>query len=717
MPLRNARPVTFSPRTLSDTVDGTNEQEGALLLAKDLVPSMHSRNVWVPRPASYKSFDFSSFTGPISGEALFESGDLVYGWVASGRNPGNSEPFCYNLETRAFVPIQGVTAGNTPVSTPPTGEWIPPTITKVGGYVLFTHPGFSLPNAFGWLDATSLSDTATGNTSAGGTVITTLSKNVFNAGWRAGQIITDSAQVVPPGTTITSVSRDGLSIVLSQATTALVTGDTITVTGGTAASPLWAAGNTSINPLPGIANAVQIFNGRAWYAVDNAVNFSDAGDPLVKSNASQVITLQNGLTITAEETIPFNNATVIGGIVNALLLVQGNAGMWQVTGDQATTNLALNFLSPLGTLAPLTLTSCPLGLFFVAPDGVRIIQLDGTISDPIGTNGDGVALPFVNAEFSSRMCAAFNEDVLRISVTGDMTTGGSAVPDSQAVEYWFHMKLKAWSGPHSFPAKLIVATNRTRINHGFLLFPLIRPNLAVGPLGSAGRELGSGNSVLATGGTVPPTLPEVWFSNTRPVIDSTYIENGKQMTWTYATSLLPDTAQMAQNMFVETTMMLGLSPPGSFTVEPESLWDEMVWDVDAWDGATPVQVPNPGQTAVVGAYNEAGVLLAQATINGFVPFANGTQLPAAPPSLWDTMVWDRSLWSTDPGGAIIAQRRVPWPRPVVFKQTIIQVSSESSPHVAIGNVYLRYQQLGYLVADYANVVANGQPGIIAATAP
>jgi hypothetical protein len=699
MPLRNARPISFSPRTLSDTVDGTNEQPGALLLAKDLIPSMHSRNVWVPRPASYKSFDFSSFTGPISGEALFESGDLVYGWVASGRNPGNSEPFCYNLQTRAFVPIQGITAGNTPVSTSPSGEWIPPTITRVGAYILFTHPGFSLPNAFGWLDATSLVDTATGNTSAGGTVITTLSKNVFNAGWRAGQIITDSAQVVPPGTTITSVSRDGLSIVLSQATTGPVIGDTITVTGGTAASPLWAAGNTSINPLPGIANAVQIFNGRAWYAIDNAVNFSDAGDPLVKSNASQVITLQNGLMITAEATIPFNNATVIGGIVNALLLVQGNAGIWQVTGDQATTNLALNFLSPLGTLAPATLTSCPLGLFFIAPDGVRIIQLDGTISDPIGTNGDGVAQPFVNASFPSRMCAAFNEDVLRISVSGDMTTGGSAVPETQSVEYWFHMKLKAWSGPHSFPAKVITATNRAQINHGFLMFPL------------------SGAPTAAGGGVTQP-LPEVWFSNTRPVIDSNYIENGQQMTWTYATSLLPDTAQMAQNMFVETTVMLGLSPPGSYEVQEDSLWDTMVWDVNMWDGpAMATLVPNPGQTAVVSAYNEAGVLLAQAAIDGFVPLANGTQLESAPPGIWNTMLWDQSLWGNAPGGAIVAQRRVPWPRPVVFKQTIIQITSESAPHVAIGNVYLRYQQLGYLVADYANVVAGGQPGVIAATTP
>lgn len=680
---------------------------------------MHTQNVWVPRPAATKSFDFTRLpgsTGPFVGEALIEIGDRVYGWIASSRFPGHSEPFCYDYTTGTLVAIHGLSAANTPVSTPATGPWTPPTISRVGPWVLFTHPGFSLPHAFGWLDQTSFTDTATGDLAFGSVTVSNLSKDVQTAGWRPGQVINDSNGshfVIPSGTVIVSIARDGLSLQMSQpaAGPATLSGDILTVTGGTPANPLWSAGNLSLNPLPGVASSVQIFNGRAWYAVKNATAYSDSGDPLVATNANQVITLQNGIDITAQATIPFNNATVIGGIVNALLLFQGDAGIWQVTGDQATSNVALNFLSPLGTLAPLTLTSCPLGLFFIAPDGLRIIQLDGTVSEPISANGDGVAVPFINATYPSRMCAAFNEDVLRISVTGESTIGGSATPDITMAEYWFHMKLKAWSGPHSFPAKLINPSNRPHTNHGFLMFPLSGEPL------SGALETG-GDGVLATGhegvlmatGAAALSLPEVWFSNTRPLIDSFYIENGEQMEWRYATTLLPDTLQMFQNLCVETSLMVALAPPDTIDLSGDSLWDSMVWDTDVWDGKPPESIASPGQTATVRAYNEAGVVLAQAQITGFMPFAAGTQLPNAPASFWDTLVFSKSVWTGDLGGAIPAQRRVPWPNPVVFKQMIIEITGTSSPRVALGNVYLRYQQLGYMIQDYSTLAAKGAPG-------
>jgi len=787
VPLRNAHVVTFKPRGVTDSIDGTNAEQGqpqaptSLLSGRDIVPSMHTRDVWVPRPASFKLFDFSTFTGPVAGEALFEIGNRVYGFIATQRFPGHSEPFCYDFSINGFIPISGVTEANTPLSIPTTGDWTPPTITRVAAWTLFTHPGFRLPNAFGWLDQTNFTDTATGDTGfndfggvwdtsfwdasdslwaavspAGGTVISNLSKNVLNAGWRPGQVITDSAGAIQVGTTIVGISADGLSIELSMTTTGPpVVGDVLVVTGGTTMHPRWAAGNTDANPLPGVATAVSLFNGRAEYAVDNAVLFSDSGDPLERSSADQAVTIQNGLQITALATIPFNNATQIGGVVNALLLFQADGGIWQVTGDPVTKNLAFNFLSPLGTLAPLTISTCPLGLFFIAPDGLRLIQLDGTVSTPISANGQGVAAPFINAQFPSRMVAAFNEDVYRVSVTGETTIGGSPVPAVVSSEYWFHMKLQAWSGPHTFPAKLITPSDRAATNHGFLMFPLV-----VNSSSGSGIVLDPSGGIVvdASGGIVlaPGAVPEIWFSNTRPLIDSAYIEDGRQMTVTYATTLLPDTLQMFENMVVETAIMIGLAPPGSFSVQRSGLWDQAIWDRDVWPGlpdgvwdqaiwdqglwaasigslwdqaiwdgdlwdatATPVSPPQPspsiripGQIATVKAIDEAGETIAQTEIAGFAPLPGGTALPGAAPGIWDQAIWDQSLWGASPGGAIVTQRRAAWPQPVVFKQMVLQVTVESSPHVAIGNVYMRYQQLGYMIQDYANVVASGLPGAI-----
>jgi hypothetical protein len=273
-----------------------------------------------------------------------------------------------------------------------------------------------------------------------------------------------------------------------------------------------------------------------------------------------------------------------------------------------------------------------------------MIQLDGTVSEPLSSDGQGVALPFINVQFPSRTVAAYNEDVYRVSVTGETAIGGSPIPTIVSNEYWYHLKLKAWSGPHSFPAKLITASARPATNHGFLMFPLIG------------------------------ALPEVWFSNTRPLIDSRYIENGQQMHWTYQTTLLPDTLADFMNVMVESTLFLGLGPT---------------------------------ETVTVAAIKETGEVLDQVTISGFTPPPGGTQLPVAPAGIWGTMIWGTSLWGSETGGAIPAARRIPWHKPLVFRQVVILVMGTSHPNTVIGNLYLRYQQLGYQLADPAQVIGGG----------
>ena len=69
-----------------------------------------------------------------------------------------------------------------------------------------------------------------------------------------------------------------------------------------------------------------------------------------------------------------------------------------------------------GTLAPNSLAPSPLGLFFVSPEGLRLIDLQAKVSDPIGQDGDGVVKPFLDVSNPphdmpapvSRICAAVN---------------------------------------------------------------------------------------------------------------------------------------------------------------------------------------------------------------------------------------------------------------------------------------------------------------------
>lgn len=680
MTLRRQRTLSFKPHGVTDAVDGTNGLPGSLKAAVNLVPSMHTKNVWVPRTALRKAFDLPQ-SG--QGEALIEIGNQVWGMIQSSNFPGQSEPFGYDLNTGAPTPIQGLATGNLPSSTSNDGDWIPPIIAQVGAFLIFTHPGFTMPNAFGWLDMTGFSDDATGTLTNGSPNITALSKDALLAGWRPGMQLGGAG--ITADTRIVAVSVDGLTVTMSNPA-----GNSGTIplsaSGGTPQNPLWAAGNLNTYPLPSIARTVAMFNGRAEYAVKNATVFSDAGDPLQRSNADQVLTIQNGLDITAMATQPFSNQTVIGGVVQGLLLFQGAAAIWQVTGDPATQNLALNFVAQIGTDAPLSIVSVPPALRFIAPDGMRQINLDGTVSPPMGANGDGVAEPFINAPFPSRICAAYNEDIYRVSVTGYVAVGGAVTPELAAGEYWYHEKLQAWSGPHSDPARLIVATNRPATEHGFLMFRL-QSRLVLGS--GQGWILATGIGAMLGQGIRANAVNGVWFSNTRPMVDATYQENGVPLDWVLQTSLLPDSGDMFENAVLETSLALALAPTG---------------------------------TASLAAVDERGVQLDSVVVAGFAPAPNGTQLPpvfstsGAFGDTWNEMFWNQGFWGpstvagTRVAGAILVQRQVDWHTTLVFKQASLVVSGLADANTQVGNLYLRYQRSGYMLVDPARL-STGLPGI------
>jgi hypothetical protein len=86
---------------------------------------------------------------------LLVVGNFAFGMIASGRNAGHDEPFCYNLLTNVFVTVTGtITATNTPTSPVTTGDWTPPQMDIIGSKVVVCHPGFSGTGGifFGWFD-------------------------------------------------------------------------------------------------------------------------------------------------------------------------------------------------------------------------------------------------------------------------------------------------------------------------------------------------------------------------------------------------------------------------------------------------------------------------------------------------------------------------------------------------------------------------------------
>ena len=379
----------------------------------------------------------------------------------------------------------------------------------------------------------------------------------------------------------------------------------------TPASPAWSSSNTATHALPSVPTVLASFNGRAWYGCGNALYFSDSLAPKTITNATQALVLGDNQPITAIGGMPLANQ-VIGGVVQSLIVFKGAEFMAQITGDQATSNLAVNSLNiTSGTMAPLSVTATPYGLVYVAPDGVRVVGFNAQVSEPIGSNGKGVNLPFINAQEPTRMCAAYNEDTLRITVQNGSISG------DPYEEYFFHFSLKVWTGPHTSTNYLINAI-----------------------------EVGEPTFVSALIGTTA----QLFVSTVTPHLDSEYTENGTALSWNYQTVLLPDNEQMAMNKVVQTS--IAMQVPATSTVSIQAL-------------------------------SEIGTILGNVSI-----MASG-----ASPTIWGSFLWGGAVWGASTG--YFQQSYVEWPQPLVFKQASFLVTGQSIYGAAIGNLYLRYQILGY----------------------
>src|SRR5262249_45616377 len=151
----------------------------------------------------------------------------------------------------------------------------------------------------------------------------------------------------------------------------------------------------------------------------------------------QIITFDDQQKLTALAQLPLNNQ--LGGIIQGLLVFKGTAQTYQVTGDSAAGNLAKNSLNiATGTNSPLSIAVTPKGIAFAAPDGLRMVDFNAQISDPIGWDGQGKTLPFINMGVPSRSVGASNGTIYRI-VMQDTT-----LLNSPFVEYWLDVVRGQW---------------------------------------------------------------------------------------------------------------------------------------------------------------------------------------------------------------------------------------------------------------------------------
>lgn len=282
----------------------------------------------------------------------------------------------------------------------------------------------------------------------------------------------------------------------------------IQISGGTYT---WNSGNTATNPLPSVPTGVSIFSDRAYYTVGNVQYYSDVLAPTTMTAGTQSLTIGGSDAVIATTGQPFFT-TSNGGILAALLCFKA-AQVWQITGDAATSNLAKNKLSDgVGTAAPRSVVNTPLGVMFVAPDGIRTVTLNGQISE---ANAD-LTTPFLNPIVPSRIAAAYNVGFYRICT--NWLLGGVL----QTAEFWFSTKRETWCGPHSLMYDGITGADSTFYVSG------------------------------------PSFTGQLLQSNVIPNEQTdTFTELGVNLTWTSQNALIPEFRAMPGWSLFESSLFLG----------------------------------------------------------------------------------------------------------------------------------------------------------------
>lgn len=378
------------------------------------------------------------------------------------------------------------------------------------------------------------------------------------------------------------------------------------------AAPTWNGGNTTTNALPARPSAVGQFGGRAYYVVNPSTGqpgtyFSDVLAATVMTNATQVLTYGDSLQLTALAGLPLANE--LGGIIQSLMVFKSN-NVFQVTGDAALNNLAVNALNvATGTVSQLGITTTPKGLAFNSPDGIRLIDFNARISDPIGMYGSGVNRPFVFAVQPTRVVLTCNANVLRVTTQNGLKAG---LPFE---EYWYDMTKQNWSGPHTFPP--------------------------------SNADLYNGSFVIAAQGI----NAQLFMSDVIIKPTSTFIENGQQMSILWKTAILPDTKEMNEIALNEHTINMVLDATGA------------PYSVQAIGG----------NSALLGS-----VILS----------------PPVLQPIWGAFNWGAANWGSENTG--LSPIQIPWPALLVFRKAQIQFTGNSFLTFRIGDMFLRYQKLGYL---------------------
>lgn len=333
----------------------------------------------------------------------------------------------------------------------------------------------------------------------------------------------------------------------------------------TPATPAWSASNTATNALPSVPTWVAQFYNRAYFACKNVAYFTDVLDPVTITNSSQSLTCGDTTSISVMAGLPVSTGTQ--GILQALIIFKGTGnGIWQVTGDSATSNLILNQLSGSnGTDAPRSVQAVPTGLAYMDSDGVRVVTLLGQINY---LNSD-IVQPFLSAATPSRAVAVYANSIYRIclhtAIAGTAITG----------DFWYDFLYQRWNGWHSFEYDCAVQISGTC----YLMSTTVGAKIFASAVIPSGSSVYTDNGNGYTSFMETAYLPVERTMNMKSVIESTVeIVSGQGAKYTVNVTMIDENGNVAGSASVNSQ-------------ESVAAWGTAVWGSFAWAISTQIATP------------------------------------------------------------------------------------------------------------------------------
>lgn len=324
------------------------------------------------------------------------------------------------------------------------------------------------------------------------------------------------------------------------------------------AAPAWTAGDTGTNGLTAVPVAVANFNNRAYFAVGNKVEYTDVLS-LTRTASSQALTLGDASAVLALSGLPIT--TTSSGIIGALIAWK-DFQIWQITGDAATSNLALNFISlSFGTLSPRSIALSPMGIYFASGSGPMLIDPLGALRAVV--NGPGnepdIHVPWENMTTPSRAVGCYTSTIYRVSfettVQGETFVG----------DYWFDEHKRRWTGPHTFPYN-----GASAYQNYFVLASNANPaKLIKSEMSKSGSTVFTDLGVSFDTVYQPSTFPKTGEIEMHMIVESTIELASAGSTTSYQITALDDLGNTLN------TCQISVLPAGA-------LWGSGVWGGFMW---------------------------------------------------------------------------------------------------------------------------------------